>query len=129
MADSKKIKTEMAEVYVADGIFHISMLKAKPTVADYKAHLAEAKVEFGDIFPLPVILQMAKSAPPPSKEMLAFIGGEEMATIISGLAIINDSMLLRTAANLYFKVSSRRYPMQMFGNEKAARLWLRSLAK
>lgn len=129
MAELKKVRTEMAEVYVEGGIFHIFMLKAKPTVADFQAHLAAATIEFGDIFPLPFLVRPLKNAPPPSRELLAFIGGEEMAAIIAGVAIINDSMLVRSAANLFFKVSASRYPMQMFGSEKAARQWLLSLVK
>jgi hypothetical protein len=129
MEEKNVLKTGLAEVYVEQGIFHISMIILEPTIADYRQHFVAVKAHFGNILPLPAILRNPEHAKPPNKEMRDFLAGREMLEIVSALGIINNSSIMRLTANLFFKISKPTYPMQMFADVEKAEKWLRSLSK
>lgn len=129
MEEKNVFSTGLAEVYVEAGIFHISMIILEPTIADYRRHFVAVKAHFGDIFPLPAILRNPEHAKPPNKEMRDFLAGREMLEIVSALAIINSSSIMRLTSNLFFKISKPTYPMQMFAEVEKAEQWLRSFEK
>lgn len=129
MEEKKTCKTELAEVYIEDGLFHIFMISTDPTIAQYRKHFTAIKAHFGPVFPLPAILRNPESSKSPSKEMRDFLAGEEANEILWALAIINASSIIRLTINLFLKISKPSYPMQMFGDVKKADVWLRGLSK
>ena len=129
MDDTNTLRTKVAEVTIQNGISYVSSIDPNPTLADYKEHLVQSKAKFGHLYPLPAILTNPEKAQIMTKEVRDFALGKEMAEITVAMAIMQNSMMIRVAANLFFKIAKPTYPMQMFSDEAKAVEWLRSFGK
>lgn len=60
---------------------------------------------------------------PPDWETRDYIENE-LNTLINAYAMISNSVLSKTIANVFFALKPPKYPIKMFTNEKDAREWL-----
>jgi hypothetical protein len=123
------LRTKVSEVTIKNGIIYISSINYNPTLTDYQEHCLLMKEKFGHLLPLPAILVTSEKAQVMTKEVRDFTVGKKMSEVILALAIMQNSIMVRIAANLFFKVTKPSYPMQMFADVEKAEKWLRSLSK
>jgi hypothetical protein len=129
MDDTNTLTTNVAKLLFKDGILYAFTENPSPTLADYTAHLAQIKAKFGHLLPLPIIVKNPEKVKVLAKEVREFSVGKEVAEVTVAMAIIQTSVMIRLAANLFFKITTPSYPMQMFSDEAKAVEWLRSFLK
>jgi predicted DNA binding CopG/RHH family protein len=129
MDNTNTLRSKVAEVVIKDGIIYLSSIDPNPTLVDYQEHWRLMKAKFGHLLPLPAVLTNPEKAQVMTKDVRDFTVSKEMAEITSAMAIMQNSILVRIAANLFFKVTKPSYPMQMFSDEAKAVEWLRSFVK
>lgn len=58
-----------------------------------------------------------------SRDVRAY-AAEELPKMVKAPAMVSNSALGKMIANLFFNLKSQPYPIKMFNNENAARVWL-----
>jgi hypothetical protein len=122
------LKTGIADCYVEDGILVTVFTVEEMTVDQLKAHDLAIKSHFGDILPLPSLVD-SSSIRKSSKEVRDYGATEMSGGTIIAVAVILSSMLNKIMMNLFLTFSKPKYTIKAFSDKAAALKWLEPYKK
>ncbi len=130
MNSTTSFSTEVATIFLVDGVLHSEMHNANPTLAEFRVHLSRVRAYFsGMTFPIPNLVKSPGTNGSSSKELRDFMSTDEFAEFAACIALITDSVVMRAAANLFLRVSRPRCPTQLFTDEAKAQEWAKQFCK
>jgi hypothetical protein len=125
---SELFKTNIAEVYIEDGILHVYLAQETMELEPLKKHMAAVKVHFAEHLPIPSVINNGKTKTA-SKEVRDYLASDEVGEIISSSAIVVNSLITKIAVNIFFQFSKPKYPVKMFTDPEAALKWVMQFKK
>jgi hypothetical protein len=128
MSNQDVLVTDIAEVYVADGILYVKFLADELKIVETKAHIAAVKARFGEHLPLPGVIDNGK-AKAASKEIRDYFASDEVGSVISASAIVMNSVVTKIAINLFLQFSKPKYPVKLFTEVDKAVEWANQFKK
>ncbi len=122
--ETKKIKTNEAEVWIEDGIYFLIHKKSKKgTLETAKEELkAHKELSSGKKMPLFADVRGMKGANPEARD---YGNSEEVTSTYSAVGILIGSAFTRVIGSLFMKINKPPYPVKMFTEQKEAVKWLK----
>jgi len=120
--------TDVAEVYVSEGILYVKFLLEDLKIEATKAHIAAVKARFGQYLPLPCVVDNGKSKAS-SKEIRDYFASDEVGSVISASAVVMNSVVTKIAINLFLQFSKPKYPVKLFTEVDKAVEWVSQFKK
>jgi hypothetical protein len=125
---SELFKTNMAEVYIEDGIMHIYLTQETMELEPLKKHMATLKAHFSEHLPMPSVVNNGKTKSTP-KNVRDYLASDEVGEILSSSALVVNSALTKIAVNLFLQFSKPKYPVKMFTDTESAIKWVSQFKK
>lgn len=124
-----RINTDIAEVYVEEGILFTNFTVSAIELEPLKKHQAEVNAAFGHLLPLPSIVQVPEGSKSASKEVRDYTASPESTRTTLSTAVIVSSAFMRTVANFYFKFAKMPMPTKLFSDVPSAIEWSKQFVK
>lgn len=125
---SELFKTNMAEIYIEDGVMHVYLTQETMELEPLKKHMATLKAHFLEHLPIPSVINNGKTKATP-KEVRDYLASDEVGSILSSTALVVSSAITKIAVNLFLQFSKPKYPVKMFTDPEAALEWVKQFKK
>lgn len=122
------LHSPLADIYLEEGILHISITQEQMTLENIQAHLAFIQQHFAGQLPLPSVTESGKMKGG-TKESRDFISGEEVTSVISCNAMIATSLIGRTLGNLFLLLNKPQTPSKLFADKAKAVEWAKQFKR
>lgn len=120
---TKTIKTDLAEVYMKEGVLYTHYTPIEATLEQTKELIAAIKEEFKAELPV-LSLSFIKDVKSSKKEVRSYLASEEVTTLTIASAIITGGGLSKIVGNLFINFSKLSIPTKLFSDEGKALEWL-----